>query len=180
MINLWFPRQLWLTWLTYFEGKGWEIKIILLLDWILIGRTDAEAPILWPPDAKSRLIGKEPDAGKDWGQEEKGATEDEMVGWHRQLNGHKWANSGRVCRTGKPGVLQSMRLQRVRHNRVTEKQQTATSSMRTKIIYFAYIQNSAFPGSSMVKSPQASSGSILVCVIIFTSGFRVALSIALG
>ena len=51
---------------------------------IFIGRTDpeAEAPIPWPHDAKSRLIGKDPDAGKDWGQEEKGITEDEMVGWH--------------------------------------------------------------------------------------------------
>ena len=58
--------------------------------WIFIGRTDAEAeaPILWPPDAKSRLTGKDPDAGKDWGQEEKGTTEDEMVGRHHQLNGH--------------------------------------------------------------------------------------------
>ena len=57
--------------------------------WIFIGRTDAgaEAPILWPPDVKSWLIGKDPDAGKDWGQEEKGAREDEMVGWHHQLNG---------------------------------------------------------------------------------------------
>ena len=55
---------------------------------VFIGRTDAEAeaPILWPPDVKSRLIGKDPDAGRDWGQEEKGATEDEMVGWHHQLN----------------------------------------------------------------------------------------------
>ena len=51
-----------------------------------IGRTDAEAPVLWPPDAKSRLIGKDPDAGKDLGQEEKGTTEDEMVGWHHRLN----------------------------------------------------------------------------------------------
>ena len=57
--------------------------------WIFIGRTDAEAetPILWPPDAKSWLIWKDPDAGKDWGQEEKGTTEDEMVGWHHRLNG---------------------------------------------------------------------------------------------
>ena len=59
--------------------------------WILIGRTDAEveAPILWPPDAKNWLIGKDPDAGKDWGQEEKGTTEDEMVGWHHWLSGHE-------------------------------------------------------------------------------------------
>ena len=58
--------------------------------WIFIGRTDAEAetPILWPPYAKSWLIGKDPDAGKDWGQEEKGTTEDEMVGWHHCLDGH--------------------------------------------------------------------------------------------
>ena len=56
--------------------------------WIFIGRTDAEAPILWPPDAKSRVIGKDPDAGK--GQEEKGKTEDEVVGWHHRLNGHEF------------------------------------------------------------------------------------------
>ena len=58
--------------------------------WIFIGRTDAEAPILWPPDAKSQLIGKDPDAGKDWRQEEKGTTEDEMVGWHHWVNGHEF------------------------------------------------------------------------------------------
>ena len=55
----------------------------------MIGRTDAkaEAPLLWPPDAKSRFIGRDPDDGKDGRQEEKGTTEDEMVGWHHQLNG---------------------------------------------------------------------------------------------
>ena len=55
--------------------------------WMFIGRTDAEAetPILWPPDTKNQLTGKDPDAGKDWRQEEKGMTEDEMVGWHHQL-----------------------------------------------------------------------------------------------
>ena len=60
--------------------------------WIFIGRTDAEAetPILWPPDAKNWLIGKDPDAGKDWRQEEKGTTEDEMAGWHHQLDGHEF------------------------------------------------------------------------------------------
>ena len=58
--------------------------------WVFIGRThaNAETPILWPPHAKSWPIGKDPDAGKVWGQEEKGTTEDEMVGWHHQLNGH--------------------------------------------------------------------------------------------
>ena len=60
--------------------------------WIFIGRTDAEAetPILWPPDAKNRLFGKDPDAGKDWRQEEKGMTEDEMVGWHHWQDGHEF------------------------------------------------------------------------------------------
>ena len=58
--------------------------------WVFIGRTDVEAetPILWPPDAKSSLIGKDSDAGRDCGQEEKGTTEDEMAGWHHRLNGH--------------------------------------------------------------------------------------------
>ena len=58
--------------------------------WVFIGRTDVEAetPILWPPDVKSWLVWKDPDAGKDWGQEEKGTTEDEMVGWHYWLDGH--------------------------------------------------------------------------------------------
>ena len=69
-----------------------EIKPVNLKgnqSWIFIRRTEAEAeaPILWPPDAKSQLIGKDPDAGKDWGQEKKGMIEDEMVGWHHQLNG---------------------------------------------------------------------------------------------
>ena len=60
--------------------------------WIFIGRTDAEAktPILWPPDAKNRLFGKDPDAEKDWRQEGKGMTEAEVVGWHHQLNGHEF------------------------------------------------------------------------------------------
>ena len=59
--------------------------------WIFIGRTDAEAeaPITWPPDMKRRVAGKDPYARKDWGQEEKEVTEDEMVGWHHWLNGHK-------------------------------------------------------------------------------------------
>ena len=72
----------------------WKIKAVnpkWNQPWIFIGRTDseAEAPILWPHVAKGRLIGKDPDVGKDWGQEEKGVTEDEMVGWHHQLNWHE-------------------------------------------------------------------------------------------
>ena len=84
--------------------------------WIFIGRTDAEAdaPIPWPPDAKNWFIRKDPDAEKEWRQEEKGTTEDEMVGWT-----WVWASSGRWWRTGKPGVLQSKGLQRVGHDWTT-------------------------------------------------------------
>ena len=67
------------------HSKGYQ-------SWIYIGRTDAEAetPILWAPDVKNWLIGKDPDAGKDWSQEEKGMIEDEMVGWHHQLDGQEF------------------------------------------------------------------------------------------
>ena len=60
--------------------------------WVFIGRTDAEAktPVHWPPHAKSWLIGKDPDAGKDWGQEKKGTTKDEVAGWHHWLSAHKF------------------------------------------------------------------------------------------
>ena len=60
--------------------------------WVFIGRADAEAetPVLWPPHAKSWLIGKDPDAGREWGQEEKGMTEDEMAGWYHRLDGHEF------------------------------------------------------------------------------------------
>ena len=76
----------------------WDYKEIQLVhpkgnqSWIFIGRTDtkAEAPVLWPPDAKNWLIWKDPDAGKDWRQEEKETTEDEMAVWHHQLKGHEF------------------------------------------------------------------------------------------
>ena len=82
---------------------------------IFTGRADAdaEASILQPPDANSQLIGKDPDSGKDWGQEEKGTTEDEMRELYHWLNGKVWANSGKWWRRGKPGMLQSMGSQRV-------------------------------------------------------------------
>ena len=90
--------------------------------WIFIGRTDAEAeaPILWPPDVKSWLIGKDPDAGKDWRREEKGETEDEMVGWHHQLNGDASEQTPGV--DGRQGGLAccSPWGLRVRHNWETE------------------------------------------------------------
>ena len=66
------------------------VLAILHQSWMFIGRTEAEVPILWPPDGKNWLTGKDPDAGKDWGQEEKGTTENEMVGWHHRLDGHEF------------------------------------------------------------------------------------------
>ena len=62
------------------------------LSWVFFGRTDAKAetPVLWPPDAKSLLIGRDSDAERDWGQEKNGTTEDEMAGWHHRLNGHEF------------------------------------------------------------------------------------------
>ena len=91
----------WCFWTVVFEKTldsslySKEIQPVNLKrnqSWIFNGRSDAEAetPILWPPDAKCWLIWKDPDAGKDWGQEEKGMTEDEMVGWHHWLNGHEF------------------------------------------------------------------------------------------
>ena len=110
----------WLTWLEHpYEGKCadglwcwcfWTVVLEKTLEspldsreiqpvhskesqsWMFIGRTDVEAetPILWPPDAKSWIIWKDPDAGKDWRWEEKGTTEDEMVGWHHWLDGREF------------------------------------------------------------------------------------------
>ena len=88
----WVPKN-WCFWTVVLEktlGSPLDCKEIQPVhpkgdqSWVFIGGTDieAETPILWPPDAESWLIGKDPDAGKDWGQEEKGTTEDEMVGWH--------------------------------------------------------------------------------------------------
>ena len=92
--------------------------------WIFIGRTDAEAevPILSPPDAKSLIIGKDPDAGKDWRQEEEEMTEDEMVGWHHWFNGHEFEQTRGQWRTGRPDMLQAMGSQRVRQDLMTEQQ----------------------------------------------------------
>ena len=95
-IQDWFPLG-WTGWISL-QSKGLsrvfckEIQPVLPKgnqSWVFSGRTDAKAetPILWPPDAKSWLMGKDPDARRDWGQEEKGTTEDEMAGWHHWLDG---------------------------------------------------------------------------------------------
>ena len=91
--------------------------------WISIGRTDAEAeaPVFWPPDVKSWLFGKDPDADKDWGQEKEGLTEDEMVRWHHWLNGHEFEQTlGDSEGQGSPCF--SPWGCRVRHDLVTEQQ----------------------------------------------------------
>ena len=96
----WAPKN-WCFWTVVLEKtleSPWDCKEIQPVNpkgnqsWIFIGRTDvgAEAPVLWPPDVKNWLLGKDPDAGKDWRQEEKGTTEDEMVGWHHGLNEHEF------------------------------------------------------------------------------------------
>ena len=96
----WVPKNWWF-WTVVLEkplGSPLNCKEIQPVNpkgnqsWIFIGRTDAEAetPILWLPDGKNRFTGKDPDAGKDWRQEKKGMTEDEMVGWHHRRNGHEF------------------------------------------------------------------------------------------
>ena len=128
----------WCFWTVVLEktlGSPLDCKEIQLdnlkgnQSWIFIGKTDAEAetPILWPPDAKNSLTGKDPDAGKDWRREEKGMTEDEMVGWHHQLNGHEF---GKLQELVMPGMLQSMGSQRVRHDWVTELNWDLQSAVR--------------------------------------------------
>ena len=103
----WVPKN-WCFWTVELEKTlesllvYKEIQSVHLIgdqSWVLTGRTDAEAetPILWPPDSKNWLIGKDPDAGRDWGQEEKGTTEDEMAGWHHPRYGHKSGWTLGVC-----------------------------------------------------------------------------------
>ena len=106
----WAPKN-WCFWTVVLEktlGSPLDCKEIQPVhlkgnhSWIFIGRTDAEAPIPWPSDAKSWLIGKVPDTGKGWRQEEKGTTEDEMVGWHHQLDTHEFEQA--------PGVGNGQRI----------------------------------------------------------------------
>ena len=111
----WAPQN-WCFWTGVGVGAGSEVVLERTLEspldckeiqqanrkgsqsWIFIGRThaEAEAPIFWPPDVQNWLIGKDPDAGKDWRREEKGTTEDEIVGWHHQFNWHECEQALRV------------------------------------------------------------------------------------
>ena len=108
-----------------------EIKPVNLTgnwSWIFIRRTDAKAetPVLWPPDAKNWLIGKDPDAGKDWRQEEKGTTEDEMVGWHHWPKDMSLSKLLETVKDRVAGMLQSMGWQKFRHDLSTELNWTHT------------------------------------------------------
>ena len=125
----WSPKN-WCFWTVVLEKtfeSPLDSKEIQLVhpkgnqSWIFIGRTNAEAetPMLWPPDAKNWLTGKDPDAGKDWRQEEKGTSEDEMVGWHHWLNGHEFEQTPEVGDGQGSLALQSTGLQRVGHDWVT-------------------------------------------------------------
>ena len=109
--------------------------------WTFIGKNDAEAetPILWPPDAKSWLIGKDPDAGKDWGQE-KGTTEDELVRQYHQLNGHEFEQTPGDWKAGESGMLQSMGSQTVRHDFTSEQQQSIKSPALQLHHKYCYLQ----------------------------------------
>jgi len=106
--------------------------------WVFTGMTEAEAEalMLWPLDVKSWLIRKDPDAGKDWKQEERGR--------HHQLNGHDWESSRRWLRTRMSGMLQSMGWQWIRHNWVTEKQKQHVWSPSSIFIYFHHLLSSLF------------------------------------
>ena len=110
----WAPKN-WCFWTTVLEktlGSPLDCKEIQPVppkgdqSWVFIGRTDAvaETPILWPPHVKYWLFGKDPDAGRNWGQEEKGMTEDEMAGWHHWLDGHEFECTPRV-RDGQGGLV---------------------------------------------------------------------------
>ena len=128
----WVPKN-WCFWTVVLEKTlespldckemDWLVHPKGYQSWVFIGRTDVEAEtaILWPPDAKSWLIGKDPDAGKDWGQEEKGTAEDEMIGCQSPTQWTwVWVDSGSWWWTARPGVLRFMGSQRVRHDWATE------------------------------------------------------------
>ena len=137
---------------------------------IFIGRTDAEVetPIPWPPDVKSWLTGKDPDAGKNWKQE-RGMTEDEMVGWHHWLDGHEFEQAWEMVKTRKPGVLQSMVSQRVGW-RLSD-WTTATSCANSFLIseYSLFFIEHLLYGSHCVKCESFFGWEVQLC---FFSGFH--------
>ena len=144
----WAPKN-WCFWTVVTEktlGSPWDSKIKPVnpkgnQPWIFTGRTDAEAEasLLWPPNSKSWLVGKYLDAGKVWRQEEKGVAEGEMVDWW-----WIWANSGRYWSIGKPGMLQSMELQRVGLDLMTKQ-----TRLRSKAVCLTLCKLTSFPCESV-------------------------------
>ena len=155
----WVPK-IWCFWIVVLEKtleSPLDCKEIQLVhpkgnqSWIFIVRTDAEAeiPKLWPPDGKNWLIGKDPDAGTDWRQEEKGTIEDKMVGWHHWLNGHEFEQTQGGGEGQGSLVCCHPSGHRVRHDWVTEPQQPVTHrnwmctvlSLYICDIYYTAIEN---------------------------------------
>ena len=135
--------------------------------WIFIGRIDAEAeaPILWPPDVKSWLIRKHPDAGKDWRQEEKRMTEDKMAGWHHQLNGHefeqalKMGKDREVWCAATHGVTKNQTWLRLNNNNMASLPETEAlvcqgqvSECTCQAILMAYTEEHCFSGAGGYKT----------------------------
>ena len=124
--------------------------------WIFTGQTDAEAegPILWPPDAKTCRIRKDPDAGKDWGQEEKGASEDEMIGWHHKLDGHEFKQD--------PGAGEGQGSWACCNSRDLKKSDTTgwlnNKNISRKIQFASLSYRGSFPGSSTGKESACNVG----------------------
>ena len=122
--------------------------------WIFTGKTDAEAEttILWPPDAKNGLIGKDPDARKDWRQEEKRATEDETVGWHRRLKGKEFDQASEVGEG--QGSLASCSPRGLKESDTTEQERTPRSPPSFPQQHLTSAYHSSPPGPAP-KGPQA-------------------------
>ena len=142
--NWWFQSMVQKTLESSLDSK--EIKPVNPKGnqpWLFIRRTNAEAevPILWPPDAKSRLLGKDPDAGKDWGQEEKGQQRMRWLMASLTQCTWVWASSRREGKTGKPGVLQPMTSQIVGRNWVTEQQQEIMTHSFNEFIHCWSFEN---------------------------------------
>ena len=151
----WAPKN-WCFWTVVLEKtfeSPLDCKEIQLVhpkgdkSWVFTGKIDVEAetPILWPCDAKNWLIGKDLEAGKDWGQEEKGMTEDEMVGWHHQLNGHGFGwtpgvgdGPGGLACWGSWGC-------RVRHDWATELNWTARQSANKYFVDIIFGEGNGSP-----------------------------------
>ena len=138
--------------------------------WTFIGRTDAEteALILWSTDAKSQLIGKDPDPGKDWGQEEKGMTEDEMVGWHHQLNGYEFEQT--LGDSEGQGSLARSCLWGCKESDTTEQQNKNIHIVLNKFLIIKFYTTHTHTHTTP-PPPPASYGNLSICLFSLTWDF---------